>query len=116
MVTLPPAVVPNVPAVAATPPFGASFARIEPVSVTNGVDGELVAPPVTTASVLFTRFEYESGPAAGLIAIVNDCEPVQAVLVSVAVTVNVNVPVADGVPLSVPFAARLIPGGGVPPL
>src|SRR5437016_1621598 len=68
-----------------------------------------------------TRLERLSVPvpvagAAGLIAIENDCEPVQLVLVSVAVTVKVKVPVAVGVPLKTPFVARLIPGGGVPPL
>src|SRR5439155_10231100 len=55
----------NVPATAATPPIGRSFAMIVPVSGTNGVVGDPVAPPVTTASVLFTRLLYESLFAPG---------------------------------------------------
>src|SRR5438309_9713534 len=101
MVTLPPWLVAKVPAFAATPPIGRSFAMIVPVSGTNGVAGDPVAPPVTTASVLFTRLLYESLFAPGLMAIVNGCEPVQR-FASVAVTVEPNVPVAGGVPLVAP--------------
>ena len=48
-------------------------------------------------------------------AIENDAEPVQ-LLASVAVTVKTKVPVAVGVPLIVPFAARERFVGNVPPV
>ena len=48
-------------------------------------------------------------------AIENGAEPVQ-LLVSVAVTVKLNVPVAVGVPLIVPFEASDRPVGNVPPV
>src|SRR5437773_1076089 len=46
VVTLPLCVVANVPATRVTPPVGRSFAMIVPVSGTNGVAGDAVAPPV----------------------------------------------------------------------
>src|SRR5581483_10973032 len=114
IVTLPLCAVDVVVACTAIPPAGASLARTEPVRAMKGVAGELVAPAVTTACVLLTRFEYESLTAFGLMAFESDCEPVQLDAVSVAVTVNVNVPVAVGVPLIAPFEASVRPVGNVP--
>src|SRR5437764_11865946 len=102
MVTLPPWVVENVPGTAVTPAAGWSFASREPVSTTKGVAGDEVLPPVTTASVLLTRFAYASDAADGWMAIENAAEPLQLLFVSVAVTVKANVPVAVGVPLIAP--------------
>src|ERR1051325_3805634 len=101
IVTLPPCVVAKVPAAAATP-AGESLLVSVPVSATNGVVGEVVVPPVTTACVLFTRFPYESLIAFGWIAIERPVDPVHELPLSVAVTVNEKVPVAVGVPLIAP--------------
>src|SRR6266850_1866701 len=114
VVTLPPCVVGNVPATSVTPPAGRSLAMMVPVSGTNGVAGDAVAPPVTTAWVLLTKLLYVSPLAAGLTAIEKPAAPVQLLAVSVAVTVKLKVPVAVGVPLMVPSEARLSPGGNVP--
>src|ERR1043165_1848467 len=105
----------TVPACTATPPLGRSFAMIVPVSATAGVAGVAVVPPCTYACVLSTRFEYVSGCAFGLTAMENDAEPVQRLL-SVAVTVKVNVPGAVGVPGIVPLEASERPVGNVPPM
>ena len=58
MVTLPPPLVANVPVVAATPPLGRSFAIkfVVRIELTNGVAGEVVAPPMMTNCVLSTRW------------------------------------------------------------
>src|SRR5205085_9756139 len=105
MVTLP-FVVANVPAVAATPPFGRSFAIRDVAELTNGVAGLVVNPPVIANCVLSTMWlaaGYASPTATGAMAMENDCEPVQLLTVSVAVTVKVKLPVALGWP---PVAPR----------
>src|SRR5438874_6885771 len=105
IVTLPPPVVANVPAVAATPPFGRSFAIRVVREPTNGVAGLAVAPPVITNWVLSTMWlpaGYESPTATGAMAMENNCEPVHPFDVSVAVTVKVKLPVVLGVPLIAP--------------
>src|SRR5207237_8725373 len=106
----------TVPATTDTPPPGRPFAATVPVRPTNGVAGEVVAPPVTTACVLLTRLPYASPTAAGLTTIENACEPKQRLTVSVPLTVKLNVPVEVGVPLIVPAAARDMPGGNAPAL
>src|SRR5581483_1426393 len=116
IVTLPLWVVANVPATTLTPPLGRSLARIEPDNCTAGVAGAVVVPPVTYASVLFTRLLYESPAAAGRIAIEKTALPVQLVLESVAVTVKLKVPVADGVPLIAPAPESERPVGSAPPV
>src|SRR6185369_13123353 len=115
IVTLPLCVVATVPATAATPPLGRSLPMITPVSGTNGVVGDVVVPPVMTACVLFTRLLKESLTHAGAMAMESVAEaPVQLVLESVAVTTNVNVPVAVGVPLIAPPDESERPVGSEP--
>src|ERR1700694_4135916 len=94
-VTLPPwVVVIGLPLVIVTPPTGVSLAVTKPVSNTTGVGGVAVVPPVTTASVLLTRLLYVSLPATGLIAMLSSADVPAHPVLSVAVTVKVNVPVA----------------------
>src|SRR5438034_3033302 len=87
----------NVPETTATPPLGRSLVMMKPVSGTNGVAGETVEPPVTTACVLLTRLLYVSPVATGLTAMEKPAAPVQLLGVSVAVTVKLKVPVDVGV-------------------
>ena len=65
--------------------------------------------------MLFTRLLYESFVTFGTIVKGNEAVPEQPVPVSVAMTVIVNWPVADGMPLSEPATmVRLMPGGCAP--
>ena len=117
MVTLPPAVVLNVPAVAATPPLGRSLAIRFVSEPTNGVAGETVVPPVMTNCVLSTMWLaalYVSPTATGAMLMENACEPVQRLTVSVAVMVKLKTPVAVGVPLIAPPAESDRPVGSEP--
>src|SRR5450432_3029515 len=113
IVTLPPPEVANVPAEAETPPAGKSFAVSDPLSVTNGVPGDAVAPPVTTACVLSTRLVYESLLTTGAIDNVYVAPVPLQPFVSVDLTVIGNVPVCVGVPERTPVAESVMPAGNV---
>ena len=113
IVTLPPAVVAEVPAVTDIGDAGRSLAKTLADNATNGVDGDVVVPPVTTAWVLLTRLLYVSGAVFG--ATVNETffVPVQ-LPTSVAVITALNVPVAPGVPVTAPLPELMLMPVGKP--
>src|SRR5258708_889258 len=116
MVTLPPAVVANVPGVAVRP-AGRSLERMFVAEVTAGVAGVDVVPPVMTNCVLSTMLlpaAYESPVTFGAMARLYVAPTPVHPLASVTLTVIGKRPVWVGVPDKTPAEERERPVGRVP--